>query len=210
MKNLLVFAPFISRTNRKFRAPRAGSWKFLGGVCCSLLVSAAAIAEPVGQWDFEQDTTEWVSWNKSEGKTGADAGQFISHSNDEGAGETKGCLQIQIPAELSEGIHPILLGAAAKIPKILGSEDAPARVRIVLSAKTKGSDGPVFLRIGRAGGGGEFSKIELSSDWQQYEAELSSPLPLHTLLFTPTDKEGVRISESPVLIDQVKVDEVLE
>jgi hypothetical protein len=53
---------------------------------------------------------------------------------------------------LSEGIHPILLGAAAKIPKILGSEDAPTRVRIVLSAKTKGSDGPVFLRIGRAGG----------------------------------------------------------
>lgn len=168
------------------------------------------MAQSIGQWDFEQDTADWISWNTSNGDGGAEAAQFISHLSDEGADKTKGCLKIQIPAERSEGIHPIRLGAAVKIPGIPGSEEAPARVRIVFSAKTNGSDGPVFLRVGRAGGGGELSKTELSSDWQQYEVQVSSPHPLHTLLFTPTDKDGARVSESPVLVDQVEVTEVSE
>jgi hypothetical protein len=187
----------------------AGSKLFIGLFCLPFFVFSA-FGEPIAQSDFEHDTADWFAWNTTESSDGTSDGVLIEHVADEGADGSKGCLRIKIPEGVASENHPIRAGAALKIPSLPGSEEMPALVRIVLFARIEGDDGAPFLRIGRAGGAGTSSQIELSSEWEIYEVEISSPFPLHTLLFTPTDKSGTKISESPVLIDQVTVIEVLE
>jgi len=133
--------------------------------------------------------------------------RFITYVPDDGAEGSKGCLKFDMEVDEDYSTHPSEVGIYARIQKIPGSEESPARVKVIFFAKSPDS-AVAFLRVGRQGADSGFKLVPLTPDWEKFEVAVRSPHPIQGVLFSPSDKYGNKIVPGPVLIDEVVVEDV--
>jgi hypothetical protein len=160
--------------------------------------------------ELASDTSGWETIRMERGNGSSkrikDA-NFISHVTDDGAAGTTGCLKISTKFE---GGDPVFLkdtGVFVQIPRVSGSEDAPAILKVAFYAKA-GNDATSYLYVGRLYGGGNKHKLPLTSDWQRFEVEVSAPHDTSGIIFCPTNEKGSQAVEGEVLLDEVTVENV--
>lgn len=155
--------------------------------------------------DLACDTNGWKTVSHKSGERDKHA-DFITYVADQGANGTKGCLKMT--TQIEEGISfPSASGVYTNISKVLGSAESPAHLKVTFYAKAA-DQSTGYLHVGRLWGGGKKCIFPLSSEWEKFEAEISSPYDTDAILFCPSDKSGKEAINGEVLLDEVVVEDL--
>ena len=160
--------------------------------------------------DLASDTSGWgtIRMERIDGSSKRiNNANFISHVSDDGAAGTTGCLKISTKFEEGGEVFLKDNGVFVQIPRVSGSEDAPAILKVTFYAKA-GNEATSYLYVGRLYGGGNKHKLPISSDWQRFEVEISAPHDTSGIIFCPTNEKGTQPVEGEVLLDEVTVENV--
>lgn len=129
---------------------------------------------------------------------------FAKYNPEQGAGGSKGCLEIDFSVAKDEQVYIHNTGIWIKaVNRVPGSKEKPAKARVTMMVKSLDKD-PGYLHVTRLWGAGSTSVFKLTPEWQKVETVITSTYPVGDLLLVPVDKKK-RIISGKLLIDNVEV-----
>lgn len=127
----------------------------------------------------------------------------ITFVEDDGVGDSKGCMKVALRKFDGKDVAPWTAGARVILKDTI-PENTPAKV--TFSAKSL--DGSWKLLVIRPGGGSKGEAVELSQEWQQFEVTFFSELygtPVLMFTLIPPTGPASHVENGEFLLDDVSV-----